>query len=89
MHGSAREGQLVETPQPKVRFRSDEASAYLATVHGIPISPRTLDKLRSVGGGPAFQKFNRSVLYHRDALDSWALEKLGQPLRSTSEISGA
>ena len=71
----------------RVRFRSDEASAYLAETHGIPISPRTLDKLRSVGGGPAFQKFNRAVLYHRDALDAWASEKLGQPIRSTSECS--
>jgi hypothetical protein len=72
-----------------VRFRSNGAAGYLAAAHGIPISPRTLDKLRSVGGGPAFQKFNRAVLYHRDALDTWALKKLSQPLGSTSELGEA
>ncbi len=87
MSSFAPEEQSVEILPAKVRFRSDEASAYLAGTHGIPISPRTLDKLRSVGGGPAFQKFNRAVLYHRDALDAWASEKLGQPIRSTSECS--
>lgn len=69
----------------KVRYRSDEASSYLSIVHGVQQSVRTLDKLRSVGGGPRFQKFNRSALYHRDDLDAWALQKLGQSKASTSE----
>lgn len=68
----------------KVRYRADEASTYLDTMHGVPVAPRTLDKLRSVGGGPAFQKFNRSALYHRDDLDTWALAKLGNTKASTS-----
>ncbi|CAK7257256.1 MULTISPECIES: hypothetical protein [unclassified Shinella] len=69
----------------KVRYRSDEASTYLGTVHGLTVAMRTLDKYRSVGGGPRFQKFNRSALYHRDDLDAWALEKLGDTKASTSE----
>jgi hypothetical protein len=68
----------------KVRYRSDEASIYLAAIHGLTVAMRTLDKYRSVGGGPRFQKFNRSALYHRDDLDAWALEKLGDAKASTS-----
>jgi hypothetical protein len=55
----------------------------------LPVAPATLNKLRSIGGCPAFQKFNRTVLYHRDALDAWALRKLGEPISSTSELRGA
>ena len=69
----------------KVRYRSDEASSYLAAIHGLTVAMRTLDKYRSVGGGPRFQKFNRSALYHRDDLDTWALKKLGDAKASTSE----
>lgn len=68
----------------KIRFRSGEAANYLTHTHGVTIASRTLDKLRCVGGGPAFQKFGRSVLYHRDALDAWAIAKLGEPIGSTS-----
>ncbi len=69
----------------KVRYRSDEAAVYLEAAHGLTIAMRTLDKYRSVGGGPKFQKFNHSALYHRDDLDAWAIEKLGNAKSSTSE----
>jgi hypothetical protein len=69
----------------KVRYRSDEAAVYLEAAHGLTVAMRTLDKYRSVGGGPKFQKFNRSALYHRDDLDAWAIEKLGNAKSSTSE----
>ena len=84
---STREAERVETtryPPNKLRYRSDEASVYLEAHHGVKVAPATLDKLRCVGGGPEFQKFGRSALYHRERLDAWALEKLGQPLRNTS-----
>lgn len=79
------EVHLPSALRAKVRYRSDEASTYLAAVHGLTVAMRTLDKYRSVGGGPRFQKFNRSALYHRDDLDAWALEKLGETKASTSE----
>lgn len=79
------EVRLPSALRAKVRYRSDEASTYLAIVHGVTVATRTLDKLRSVGGGPRFQKFNRSALYHRSDLDIWALEKLGDAKASTSE----
>lgn len=82
------EVRLPPALRAKVRYRSDEASAYLAIVHGVTAATRTLDKYRSVGGGPRFQKFNRSALYHRDDLDAWALEKLGNTKASTSDTGG-
>ena len=36
------------------------------------LSPRTLEKHRVNGGGPAFRKFGRRVLYSRADLDAWA-----------------
>ena len=89
MSSFAHDERPLPIPPTTVRFRTDGASEYLAVVHGVPISPRTLDKLRCVGGGPEFQKFGRTVLYHRDALDAWALRKLGEPISSTSEVGGA
>jgi hypothetical protein len=77
------------TKAPKVRLRTAEASSYLIETHGLPVAPATLNKLRVVGGGPAFQRFGRAILYHCDALDAWALAKLGQPLQSTSDQGGA
>lgn len=69
----------------KPRLRRDEASQYLELAHGIIMAPATLATLATRGGGPPFQKVNRTPLYPRSAIDGWALEKLG-PLRdSTSE----
>lgn len=78
----------TELPQhlaAKVRYRTDEASTYLAAAFNVKIAPATLNKLRSVGGGPAFQKFLRSALYRREDLDEWACRKLGEPVASTSQ----
>lgn len=83
------EARLPPALRAKARYRSDEASTYLAIVHGVTVATRTLDKLRSTGGGPRFQKFNRSALYHRDNLDAWALKKLGETKASTSDDGGA
>ncbi|HEY6321968.1 MAG TPA: helix-turn-helix domain-containing protein [Thermoanaerobaculia bacterium] len=35
------------------------------------LSPRTLEKRRVVGGGPAFYKVGRRVLYSLRELDEW------------------
>ncbi|MCK9542489.1 MAG: DNA-binding protein [Novosphingobium sp.] len=68
----------------KGRLNPPEAAEYLTEVHGTPIAHATLNKLRSVGGGPEFQKFGRAVLYPRTALDEWALARLGEPRASTA-----
>ena len=73
----------------KPRLRRSEVPAYLMEKHGIPIAFATLNKLASVGGGPAMQYSGRSPLYHVDDLDRWANERLSKPVASTSEKSAA
>jgi hypothetical protein len=67
------------------RLRRKDVPAYLADHHGIDIAVATLNKLATIGGGPAMQYAGRIPLYHRDALDLWAEERLSKPVRSTSE----
>lgn len=62
-----------------------QAARYCLEKHGVPVAEKTLAKLRSVGGGPKFFKFGRSVFYAESALDEWIAEKLGKELASTSE----
>jgi hypothetical protein len=71
----------------KPRLRRWEASEYLRLVHGIEIASTTLAKYATVGGGPAFQRLNRTPLYPTSNLDEWALSKLGR-LRSSSSEAG-
>jgi hypothetical protein len=61
-----------------------QASEYLGE-RGLKVAPNYLAKLRTVGGGPLYRKFGRHPLYDDVDLDKWADEKLGVPLRSTSE----
>ena len=62
----------------------DQASEYLAE-KGLRIAPKTLGKLRVIGGGPAYRKFGRKPIYDPPDLDAWVDRKLGAPRRSTSE----
>jgi excisionase family DNA binding protein len=58
---------------------------YLTTPNAasyLGLSPRTLEKFRVVGGGPAFHKFGRRVLYSYEDLETWAE---GTRRRSTSD----
>lgn len=75
-------------PAPAVRRPVDRngAAAYLAEL-GYVVSPRTLAKKASIGGGPRFQKFGRRVSYHPDDLDEW-LNSITTPRGHTcTEIS--
>ncbi|PRD40432.1 hypothetical protein C5748_27025 [Phyllobacterium phragmitis] len=67
------------------RLRRKEVPAYLQDRHGIDIAYATLEKLATIGGGPAMQYAGRIPLYHRDDLDLWAEARLSKPVRSTSE----
>jgi len=69
----------------KPRLRRWEAADYLRIAHGIEVAPATLAKWASVGGGPGFQRVNRTPLYPVAELDAWATAKLGSTIRSTSE----
>ncbi|MBG7615605.1 helix-turn-helix domain-containing protein [Brevundimonas sp. BAL450] len=48
-------------------LRTPEAAALLR------ISPRTLEKHRSRGSGPAFRRAGGTVLYTRHDLEAWTL----------------
>lgn len=71
----------------KARLTSPEASQYLALVHGVIRSSKTLDRYRSTGGGPDFQRLDRSIYYRPTDLDAWVTSKLSGPVGSTSEAS--
>jgi len=58
--------QSAATAQPPRYLTNDEAAAYLR------LSPRTLEKMRVLGGGPRFRKFGRRVMYGSSDLDAWA-----------------
>ena len=55
----------TEHLQPRY-LTNDEAAAFLR------LSPRTLEKLRVIGGGPRFRKFGRRVMYALADLEAWA-----------------
>lgn len=58
----------VAAPSAPRYLTNCEAAAYLR------LSPRTLEKLRVLGGGPRFRKFGRRVLYAVTDLEGWADE---------------
>ncbi|MFA5119834.1 hypothetical protein [Zavarzinia sp.] len=72
----------------KANLNTAEASFYLLHCHGLTQSPATLNRKRSVGGGPPFRPApgTKSPLYPKDLLDTWAAEVLGAPVSSTSEV---
>jgi len=53
-----------------------EAAEYCRNSKGVPCSPKTLQKLVTIGGGPDFLKFGNRALYTRTALDEWVSKKL-------------
>ena len=76
--------QGTGTASPKKR--GGDAAKYIADRHGIPCSPKTLAKLRCIGGGPAFYKAGRIPLYADEDLDAWAASRLSRRVNSTSEL---
>jgi hypothetical protein len=55
---------------------------------GLPVAKGTLNKRRSVGGGPPFVRFGqRAILYPRLTFEAWLRERLTEPVRSTSEYA--
>lgn len=49
-----------------VYLTCDEAGTFLK------LSPRTLEKMRTIGGGPRFRKLGRRVMYKQADLEAWA-----------------
>lgn len=81
---------IDETSQGIQLFlRRAEAAAFVRRVYGFPCSRQWLAKLAVVGGGPIFRKAGRTPLYAPGDLDNWALARIGEPRRSTSDVADA
>jgi len=75
--------ELLVTELDK-RFDTREASALLRA-KGYATAPATLNKLRCIGGGPAFEKFGRRPLYSETSLLEWVRARTTGSLRSSSD----
>jgi len=78
----------MQSPSISLNMRRADAARYIREAHGIPCAPATLAKYACVGGGPAFRKAGKFPIYSRDDLDAWANQRLGELVRSTSELGG-
>ena len=58
--------------------------AKILSEHGFKTAPATLAKLAVVGGGPAFIKYGRAVLYSPPTAIAWAKNR-AKICRSTSD----
>ena len=56
---------MIHSNSQSCRFRTSDAAAYCGC------SKSTLEKLRCTGGGPAFIKLGRTVVYDTADLDAW------------------
>ena len=62
------------------------AASALLGASGFPLAEATLAKYRTIGGGPAFLRYGRRILYRPSALKAW-LESRTRELRNTSEAA--
>jgi hypothetical protein len=70
-------------------YDTNEASRRLREKHNVTRSPKTLRKLRCVGGGPVYRLLNGKPVYTDPDLDTWVEEHLSPPLRNSSERASA
>jgi predicted DNA-binding transcriptional regulator AlpA len=70
---------LTQKPKSRDFLTQSEVAALLR------LSPRTLERHRVSGTGPAYVKLGRKVVYSRDTIEAWAL---ANTIRSTSEAGG-
>jgi len=73
----------MSTDRP--RLRRSEVPEYLMAKHGIPVALATLNKMATVGGGPAMRYAGRIPLYDVEDLDRWVASRLSAPVTSTSD----
>jgi hypothetical protein len=65
-------------------LRRKDAAKYLKSKYGFGAT-KTLAKLATLGGGPKFRMTGRFPVYAPEDLDKWALDRMGEPVSSTSE----
>ena len=69
-------------------MRRADAARYIRETYGIPCVATTLAKYACIGNGPRYRKAGKFPIYSRDDLDAWANQRLGEFVRSTSELGG-
>jgi hypothetical protein len=80
----------TQTSNCPPKLRGADAARYLRDVHGLPVQPSTLAKWYSQeSSGPPAHLAGPVPLYPRDALDAWAIRRLGPLRTSTSDKQAA
>lgn len=64
----------------RYRTRAD-ATAYLTSQHGVPVSNTTLRTHASRGTGPRYSMINGRALYRDEDLDAWVKQQAERPPR--------
>lgn len=75
---------MVNHIEPTAKLTRREVSTELRAL-GYRVAPSTLAVLAVKGGGPAFRKFGRHVLYEWATVLAWAEARLSAPVQSTAE----
>jgi hypothetical protein len=65
-------------------FDTDAASGWLKE-RGISRKPKTLRKLRCIGGGPRFRRLNGRPFYTAPDLEQWVCSMLSAPATTNAE----
>jgi len=63
-----------------------KVSEFIESEFGISVSPKTLSKLATIGGGPVYRKFGNRAFYEKHALRDWVHQKLSAPKKSSSNL---
>jgi hypothetical protein len=69
----------------RIPLRRKAAADYIRDTHGQSVASKTLAKLASLGGGPAFRKAGKFPLYEPDDLDEWAIARLSPRVFRSSD----
>ena len=83
--GETASGAIGSQRKGETGMKQHDESNYLSTRRAaafLGLSPRTLDRYRVSGAGPAFHRFGNRILYRRDDLEAWASARR---VASTSE----
>jgi hypothetical protein len=68
-------------------LRRSEAAEYIRCKYHIPCAETSLRTLASSGGGPAFRKVGRVVLYETVDLDEWIQSKTSNKVHCGKHLS--
>ena len=56
-----------------------EQAAYLKEKYNLKVSPKTLQKLATIGGGPEYDLFGNKAVSTPEKMDAWVQQKLSPP----------